>query len=89
TFNYVNSYKINFDKIFYHFDLYRLDSLNSFLDLGFNEYFYKENSFSFVEWPGIIKDYLENSDLKDVVCQVYLSFEHNNEDEQRRILEII
>ena len=34
----------------YHFDLYRLGQEEIF-DLGFDEYFYDENSISVVEWP--------------------------------------
>lgn len=74
SFNYVNSYKSNDENFFHHFDLYRLDSLDSFLSLGFDEYFYKNKSFCFIEWPEIITSLFEHSDLKLQVCFVEISF---------------
>lgn len=45
----------------YHFDLYRLNSVNELADLGFEEYLEKSNAYIFIEWPEIaehiLKDY--------------------------------
>ncbi len=53
TFTYLNIYAGQETKI-YHFDLYRLQTLDSFYEAGFNEYFDASNSLVFVEWPEII-----------------------------------
>lgn len=54
TFTYVNAYKNVQGQTFYHFDLYRLSSLNDFLDAGFDEYLYAPDSWAFIEWPEIV-----------------------------------
>ena len=86
TFSYVNSYKNSDGKTFYHFDLYRLDSLESFLSLGFDEYLYEKNSFCFIEWPEIIKSILKNSDLNKLTCSAVLTFDPKNY--EKRFLEL-
>lgn len=75
SFSYVNSYKTDNGKTFYHFDLYRLDNLDSFLSLGFDEYLNDENSICFIEWPEIIDFLLTDSGLKEFICKVLLSFD--------------
>ena len=67
TFTYVNVYKNEVDQTFYHFDLYRLMSLQEFIDLGFEEYLYKPQSWVFIEWPELIFPLLERE-----VCNVTL-----------------
>ncbi|MBU4269950.1 tRNA (adenosine(37)-N6)-threonylcarbamoyltransferase complex ATPase subunit type 1 TsaE [Candidatus Dependentiae bacterium] len=78
TFNYVNNYKSEKNVDFYHFDLYRLDSQDSFLNLGFDEYLYKKNSYSFIEWPDVIHNITNNIELRDEICFLELSFIDNN-----------
>ncbi len=57
TFSIVNEYDIpNGSKIF-HFDFYRLKSLDEVFNIGYEEYFYSGN-YCFVEWPGIIEPLL-------------------------------
>lgn len=51
TFNYVNSYKNLAGEKFYHFDLYRITSLDMFCSMGFDEYLYQPKSWAFIEWP--------------------------------------
>jgi len=58
TFIYVNHYKNDQGQTFYHFDLYRIESVSDFLDAGFNEYFDQPNSWCFIEWPEVIKSFL-------------------------------
>src|SRR5271163_1558782 len=40
TFTYMNIYRNKQGRTFYHFDLYRITSLDSFVEAGFNEYLY-------------------------------------------------
>ncbi|MCB9251110.1 MAG: tRNA (adenosine(37)-N6)-threonylcarbamoyltransferase complex ATPase subunit type 1 TsaE [Flavobacteriales bacterium] len=51
TFSIVNEYHYNENKSqIYHFDLYRLNTLEEILDTGFEEYLYS-GSYCFIEWP--------------------------------------
>lgn len=56
TFTIVNEYNLqNFEKI-YHFDVYRIEDSNDFLDSIGNHYF--EDGICIIEWADIIKDIL-------------------------------
>lgn len=76
TFTYVSIYQNAKGQTFYHFDLYRIKTLQEFIDLGFNEYLYTENSWSFIEWPEVIAPL-----IKTKACHVYLDYH-----EDKRIL---
>lgn len=54
TFTYFITYHNELNQTFYHFDLYRIKSLEEFKEVGFNEYLYVPNSWAFIEWPEII-----------------------------------
>lgn len=54
TFTYLSIYTNPSDWRFYHFDLYRLRSLQEFVDAGFHEYLYEPQSYAIIEWPEII-----------------------------------
>jgi tRNA threonylcarbamoyladenosine biosynthesis protein TsaE len=82
TFAYVNTYTNDKGQTFHHFDLYRLDSLESFLSLGFDEYLYQKDSYCFIEWPEIINELLDNLDLNKKKCCVTLSFYFNDKDKR-------
>lgn len=73
TFTYVNAYSNEINQTFYHFDLYRLNSLDQFLQAGFDEYLYTPNSWAFIEWPEIIMPL-----LKDRVC--FCTIEYHNQE---------
>lgn len=60
TYSIVNEYTGTID-IIYHFDLYRVKSLNECLDIGMEEYLYSGN-YCFIEWPEIANSlYPENA----------------------------
>ena len=80
TFTYVNVYQNNKNEKFCHFDLYRLNSPQFFLESGFEEYIYAQENWSFIEWPEIIKNILP----KDTTC--FVSIEYHGFD--KRCLEI-
>lgn len=77
TFTYMNQY-VNSDgtKIF-HFDLYRLGTIDDFISLGFDEYLYQDNSIILIEWPEIIKSLL----IHDVF---HIQLDYDSEDSQKR-----
>lgn len=54
TFSYVSIYYNSLEQVFYHFDLYRICTLEDFYSMGFDEYIFASNSWSFVEWPDVI-----------------------------------
>lgn len=80
TFTYVNAYANNNGECFYHFDLYRITSVEEFQAQGFDEYLYQSNSWAFIEWPEVIKPLLTHD-----VC--YLFFDYH-EDPEKRIVRI-
>ena len=80
TFTYLNQYETDDGKIFYHFDLYRINSLHDFCAAGFDEYLYAPNSVALIEWPETILPL-----LKERVCHVSLDY---HDDSDKRIMKI-
>jgi len=80
TFTYVNKYSNDQDEHFYHFDLYRIGSLEEFQAQGFDEYLYQPDSWAFIEWPDVIKPLLTHD-----VCWVTFDY---HEDSDKRIVKI-
>jgi tRNA threonylcarbamoyladenosine biosynthesis protein TsaE len=80
TFTYVNSYVGENGMKIYHFDLYRLSSEEDFVEFGFGEYLYQENSLVLIEWPGIVYPLVKEKALK-------LKFDYDGI--ERRSLEIV
>jgi len=67
TFVIFKKYKVpNHKKIkwFYHLDLYRIESLEEVIDLGFEELINNENSIIAIEWAEKIKKLLPKNFLK-------------------------
>lgn len=69
TFNYVNIYQCQGIR-YYHFDVYRIKSLDSFCESGFDEYLYSKNSICLIEWPEIIMPLLDHS-----VCRCTIDYQ--------------
>lgn len=82
TFALVNEYSDRGGNPVYHFDFYRIDSLEEAFDLGYDEYFYSGN-LCLVEWPEKIAPLIPGDDEPDVrVATVHIGVEG---DERRRI----
>ena len=79
TYTYVCMYTAADGRKIYHFDLYRLNSLEEFSQAGFEEYLSDPNGICFIEWPEIIKPLLDDA------CQVNLEYK----DDKSRILKVI
>jgi len=80
TFSIVNEYSMPNDKI-YHFDFYRIESLDEAYNFGIEDYF-NSNNWLFIEWPERIETILpENTqtititDLKDSKRSLKLTIE--------------
>ena len=44
-------------ELIYHFDLYRLESLEEAMDIGFEDYL-DSGALCLIEWPGVVEDIL-------------------------------
>jgi tRNA threonylcarbamoyladenosine biosynthesis protein TsaE len=80
TFTYVNEYTNDRDEHFYHFDLYRIGSIEEFQAQGFDEYLYQANSWAFIEWPEVIMPLLTHN-----VC--FVNFDYAD-DPNKRVVKI-
>lgn len=78
TFTIVNEYKSESISIF-HFDVYRLNNEDDFLDIGGDEYFGK--GICIIEWGKIIKPILPPN-------TIWIDFKKDNNDENIRIINI-
>ena len=63
TFSIVNEYADAEGNPIYHFDFYRIDSLEEAIDMGAEEYFYSGHP-CFIEWPGKIGALLPEDAVK-------------------------
>jgi tRNA threonylcarbamoyladenosine biosynthesis protein TsaE len=73
TFTYVNSYAID-DITIYHFDLYRIESVEEFIEMGFDEYLSDEDTLSFIEWPDVIEPLLKKKEYTNKVAKIVLKY---------------
>lgn len=62
TFSIVNEHILDNEKL-YHYDFYRLESLDEALDIGIEDYLYSGN-WNFVEWPEKVEDLLPGESTK-------------------------
>ncbi|GAB4281941.1 MAG: tRNA (adenosine(37)-N6)-threonylcarbamoyltransferase complex ATPase subunit type 1 TsaE [Marinilabiliales bacterium] len=63
TFSIINEYySENFGDIF-HMDLYRIKNTKELIQIGFEEYIYKD-AFCFIEWPEIAEELTDNDFVK-------------------------
>ncbi len=69
TFTYVNTYSLPSGMQVYHFDLYRIKSLDDFIGAGFQEYLYQPNTLVLIEWPALIEPLLTHN-----VCSISLEY---------------
>ena len=57
SYNLINEYRDQADRVYYHFDFYRLTQLQEALDIGCEEYFDSGN-ICLIEWPGLVRSIL-------------------------------
>lgn len=72
TFTYVNVYENDRHQTYYHFDCYRITSVDEFTLAGFDEYLYQPDSWVFIEWPEVILPLVENK-----VIHVAIEYDEN------------
>lgn len=62
TFAIVNEYGSANGELIYHFDFYRINSVEEAYDFGYEDYFYS-GSLCFIEWPERIESLLPNNTI--------------------------
>ncbi len=69
TFSLVNEYHTTNGKKVFHFDFYRIKSIEEVYDMGYEDYFYS-NQICLIEWPEKIEEILEDEDLYEISIQI-------------------
>jgi tRNA threonylcarbamoyladenosine biosynthesis protein TsaE len=99
TFGYVNSYHVDSgvisdaiagvstNKVYNHFDLYRIATIDEFINLGFDEYLAAKNSINFIEWPNVIESLISNPELRSKVCDIKIDY--ISDDISSRVIQIL
>lgn len=80
TFTYMNMYEDPSGRTFYHFDLYRIGSMQEFQEAGFDEYLYEPESHALIEWPEHILPLLTHK-----VCHVAIDY---HDDPEKRVMHL-
>ena len=62
SFSIVNEYRSAKGLVVYHFDLYRIETIEEVFDLGYEDYFYSGN-YCFIEWPELIEEILPSGTI--------------------------
>jgi tRNA threonylcarbamoyladenosine biosynthesis protein TsaE len=60
----------------YHFDFYRINSINELYDIGFVDYLSDKEAISFIEWGELFPEILPKEKYE-------VSFEFNNDDTRK------
>jgi tRNA threonylcarbamoyladenosine biosynthesis protein TsaE len=76
TFIIVNEYSSSAYPRIFHFDLYRMKTLDEILDLGFTDYL-NNNGIVMIEWPEHVEDILPDNTIK-------IHIAHTDENENSR-----
>jgi tRNA threonylcarbamoyladenosine biosynthesis protein TsaE len=71
TYSIVNEYHTQSKLKVFHFDLYRLKSVEELFELGFDEYLSSGN-YLFIEWPKLAESFLES------YLRIIIKIENNN-----------
>jgi tRNA threonylcarbamoyladenosine biosynthesis protein TsaE len=69
TFSLVNEYKTTNNKTIYHFDFYRIKSINEAYDMGVEEYF-ESGNICLIEWPNMIEEILLNEKTFNLLISI-------------------
>ncbi len=72
TFSIVNEYKMVDGKTVYHFDFYRIKSIEEVYDMGVEDYFSSGN-ICLIEWPEKIREILEN----EIALQIFINLKNS------------
>lgn len=68
TFSLVNAYQTTAAKTVYHFDFYRINSIEEVYDIGYEDYFYS-NSICLIEWPELVKEIIPLTNVMHIFIE--------------------
>lgn len=71
TYSLVNEYHDSQGEPVYHFDFYRIETIDEVYDIGYEEYMYS-GAYCFIEWPEKIEEL-----LPDDVVKIHITEEEN------------
>ncbi|TAE84125.1 MAG: tRNA (adenosine(37)-N6)-threonylcarbamoyltransferase complex ATPase subunit type 1 TsaE [Bacteroidetes bacterium] len=74
TFSLVNEYKSTDNQTIYHFDFYRIKSIEEVYDIGYEDYFYSGN-LCLIEWPEKVEELLK----VETIFKIFLSKTNSNQ----------
>ena len=63
TFSLINEYHTKTNGKIFHFDFYRIESIEEVYNIGYEDYFYSD-SYCFVEWPELIEELIPDTMIK-------------------------
>lgn len=63
TFAIVNVYQTQSEDELYHFDFYRIKSLEEVYDIGYEDYFFSDH-YCFMEWPEMIEQLIPEETIR-------------------------
>ena len=70
TFAIVNEYRSDeTGELIYHFDFYRIKTLDEVYDMGYEDYFYS-GALCFIEWPELVEEVLPGDAVKVTIEEV-------------------
>jgi len=69
TFALINEYKTKNDSTIFHFDFYRIKSIDEVYDFGYEDYFYS-GDYCFIEWPELIENLLPSITVKVTIKEI-------------------
>ena len=69
TFALINEYKTKNDSTIFHFDFYRIKSIDEVYDFGYEDYFYS-GDYCFIEWPELIENLLPSITVKVTIREI-------------------
>ncbi len=85
TFMYMNLYKNDNNEHFYHFDLYRIKTVDDFLMAGFDEYLTDKAGKCLIEWPEVIEPILKSKHIQ--TCSIEIDYDIS--DDKKRLIKLI
>jgi tRNA threonylcarbamoyladenosine biosynthesis protein TsaE len=74
TFSYMNIYDLPGGKKVYHFDVYRMKSIDEFVQAGFEEFIQAQDAFICIEWPEIVQSIIHGK-----ICAITLDYIQENQ----------
>ena len=86
TYAYFCRYDLPDDVSVYHFDLYRVESLEMFFDMEFESVFHNPRNIIVIEWPKVIYQLLSESPLSQRV--VWGDLEYDLESPRERVFSL-